>query len=509
MKKIFLFIILSFNLLYASAQDNTAVYNKYFPLPDKNIPFPILTKESKSYYTGYNDVIKYIHSLAEKNAEIITIGSIGSSQKGRDVPSVTFNKKSKIADADKIRMALIGCMHGNEPISTDGMLYVMHELMENPSYADLLDNIILCIYPIVNPDGHEADTRATNNGTDLNRDLAILEAPESFNLKNAINSFDPHIVIDFHEYAPDRKNFREIDKCLTSSYDALFLHTGNLNVDPAIRKVIENDFVNPTKKILEENHRKIDEYSVASEKNNEVVLTIGGTASRSSATNYALQNRISLLMEIRGLSEKGNVCKRRIETDFLAAISYIKIAGQKAADLKAVIADANKRAIRADRDIVVTSKSKAEIYPFTFVDKCANAYKTVDFNASNNNVQTPEITRSRPEAYLILSVDEKVKRVLVASGIEFSEIKNQTILSLEAYQLNAGSYQLVNQETTIGKGAIVINMHQKMGNTIADLLEPEGNNSLIGNDLLKLLNGSDHNLYRITKNQMIQLQNKN
>ena len=131
--------------------------------------------------------------------------------------------------------------------------------------------------------------------------------------------------------------------------------------------MIENDFVNPTKKILEENHRKIDEYSVASEKNNEVVLTIGGTASRSSATNYALQNRISLLMEIRGLSEKGNVCKRRIETDFLAAISYIKIAGQKAADLKAVIAEANKRSIRA-MQIIKAPLSKCKIC--SFFDQC-------------------------------------------------------------------------------------------------------------------------------------------
>jgi len=148
-------------------------------------------------------------------------------------------------------VTFLGSMHGDEPISTDAMLNTIYEILENPSYSSYLDKVILEIVPIVNVDGHKDETRFSNDETDLNRNLGILNVPESVNVKNAINAFDPHIVIDFHEYNPQRKDFLDIDDCLTSSYDAMFLYSGNLNVDENIRKMIENDFVLPTQTLLE------------------------------------------------------------------------------------------------------------------------------------------------------------------------------------------------------------------------------------------------------------------
>jgi hypothetical protein len=390
------------------------------------------------------------------------------------------------------------------------MLYLIYQLTEDPTYNGLLDNILLEVIPIVNVDGHSDETRATNNVTDLNRDLAALTTPESKNLKTEINRFNPHMVVDFHEYSPRRKDFLELNDCLTPAYDALFLYTGNLNVNPDIRNMISADIVAPAKIFLEQNQRRVNDYCTTLRNGKEVILNMGGTASRSSATNYALQNRISLLTEIRGGSEKEKATKRRIETSFLAAVSYLTTAHNNAERIIKVVDEANHETFNSTRLMVVTSTPEMKIIPYTFIDVCNLEYKVIDFNTRNGLVQTPQITRSRPAAYIISPCTEKIKTVLTVSGVNFSEIKDSKQLSdVEAYQRQSnGKLELKNLNIEWGAGGILIDMHQAMGNVIADLIEPEGNNSMYSNEIFKkLLHEDILPVYRLSKEQLLQINN--
>lgn len=505
MKKIFITLVGFLLAINLSAQENN-IYTKFFPDPDKQFPVPIT--DGSDYYTSYKDVIKFLDNLALKYPETMTISSIGKSQRGSTVPMVTLNRKSSISDAQKVRVTFLGCMHGDEPISTDAMLNTIYEVLENPAYKSYLDKVILQVVPMVNVDGHKDETRVSNDETDLNRNLGILNVPETVNVKTAINAFDPHIVIDFHEYNPQRKDFLDLNDCLTSSYDAMFLFTGNLNVDSTIRKMIENDFVNPTKLVLEKNNRVVRNYCTSQHMDNQLILNIGGITSRSSATNYALQNRISLLMEIRGVTEKEKAKNRRIETSTLAALSYLDIASKKSDEIKATVEKANQKAIQGKEDIVIASKPTMIDSEFQFINTCTNEYDIYKFRAKDNIDQIATATRKRPEGYVIITKSKPLFNVLRTSGVEFTVTEKPFEMEVETYELIKDKFELKKNTQSIPAGSILIKAHQKMGNTIVDLLEPEGVNSLYTNKILKTLPNSDRlRLLRVNLSQIVQLQN--
>jgi hypothetical protein len=506
MKKICVTLVYFLFAIHLSAQEND-IYTKFFPDSQKEFPVPITS--GSDYYTSYTNVLKFLDNLAVKHPEIMTVSNIGKSQRGNTIPLVTLNKKGIISNSQKIRVTFLGSIHGDEPISTDAMLNTIYEILENPSYSSYLDKAIVQIVPVVNVDGHKDETRFSNDETDLNRNLGILNVPETVNIKNAINTFDPHIVIDFHEYNPQRKDFLDIDDCLTSSYDAMFLFSGNLNVDENIRKMIEKDFVIPTQAVLEKNNRVVRNYCTSQRMDNQVILNIGGITSRSSATNYALQNRISILMEIRGVTEKEKAVKRRIETSTLAALSYLEIANKEFENIKSTVEKANQKAFEGKNPIVITSKPTMIESNFQFINTCTNEYSIYKFKAKDNTKHTVEEVRKRPEGYVIVTKSKSLFNVVRTSGIEFSVTEKPYEMEVETYVPTSNAkFELKKETLSIPKGSIVINTHQKMGNTIVDLLEPEGVNSLYQNKILKSLPNSDTlRLLRVNLSQIVQLQN--
>jgi len=488
------------------------IYQKYFPDPAIDMPLPITRGNPVfNYFTKYKDVISFIHELAAKYPDIMSVSSIGTTQKGKDQPMVLLTRKSNVADEDKLRVTFIGGIHGNEPLSTDGMLYLMYLVTHDASNTAMLDNMILQVIPMVNADGRTAETRVSNNSTDLNRDLTILNAIESNNLKTAINKFDPQVVVDFHEFSPARIDFKEINDCFTSAYDILFLYTGNLNVDPAIRDIIKTVFIEPTKSFLTDRGRRVADYCTTFMTDNQVWLNVGGIASRSSATNYALQNRISMLMEIRGLSEKEKSAKRRIETAALTGLSYLKIAHDHEAEIKAVVKTANNNAVQGTRVSVISSKPEIIKRDYHFVDKCKVSDTTIVFNAKYNVNQSPLITRPKPGAFLIFPASEKIKKVLEVSGVSVKVTRQPfQFNNIEQYTVNQkGQINVIESAVAIPEDALVIDSQQPMSNVIADLIEPDSPNSLYANSIIRKKNKENMiPIYRISHEQLSQLSTK-
>ncbi len=473
------------------------------------MPVPITSgNKAYNYFTKIKDAVQFVKDLANSHPQLIKIGSIGETQRNNNQISVLVTNQNS-SDKQKLRVAIIGGIHGNEPISTDGLLFLIHQLTENPEYAYLLEHLEILIFPDVNVDGREADKRGSSNGIDLNRDLTSLNTVETRNLKKAINQFDPHVVLDFHEFNPGRSDFKGLNDCYSIGYDAMFLYTGNMNVDPLIRRMIAEDFVAPTKSYLIQNHREVSDYATVRWRRKEILLNMGGTGSRSSATNYALQNRISILMEIRGVTEGNRAVKRRIETSFLCATSYLRIADSLRTQVMATIDSANKRSIKGDRKIIVTSEPKMTQKPFLLVDECANEHKTIEFRTYDNVQQKPVITRERPGAYLIYPCSDKVKNVLTISGLSVKELDHTYEMDAEVYKAKGdGSFVLEKRKVRVLAGVVVVDAFQPMGNTLADLIEPEGANSMYSNGDIKTDNKTKMlPIYRISHEQLSKLLN--
>ncbi len=138
------FILISFTGL--KAQD-AAFYQKFFPDPSYAMPVPIKKGDTSfNYYTQYKEVVQFIKDQAARHPELIKIGSIGETQRGRDQISVLLTNQ-KTDNTNKLRVTIIGCVHGNEPIATDGLLFLIYRLTEETQYADLLNHleILVCL----------------------------------------------------------------------------------------------------------------------------------------------------------------------------------------------------------------------------------------------------------------------------------------------------------------------------------------------------------------------------
>ena len=145
--------------------------------------------------------------------------------------------------------------------------------------------------------------------------------------------------------------------------------------------------------------------------------------------------------------------------------------------------------------------------PYLFVDECTNQHKTIEFRTYYNGVQVPVITRERPGAYLIFPCSDKVKNILTVSGLTLKEVINEQEMHVQVYKKNSkGSFDLEMKKIEIPKGAVVVDAFQPMGNTLADLIEPEGSNSMYTNGKIKISSKTETlPIYRISREQLSKL----
>ncbi|NJN50255.1 MAG: hypothetical protein HC798_03605 [Polaribacter sp.] len=220
-----------------------------------------------------------------------------------------------------------GGLHGDELGSTEGMLYLAKKILADENYNKLLDDIELAIIPMANIDGYLKENRYSKNGLDLNRDQTKLMAPETLVLKKALVNFNPEVVIDFHEYRPYRRDYAMIgDFGVTGYHDVMFLYSGNYNIPRNIRDITNNVFVANARNELDGYQLTTYPYYTSDDYKGNVVFNQGSISSRSSATNNALSNTISILVEVRGVGLGKKSYNRRVFSTFITAISFLKTA---------------------------------------------------------------------------------------------------------------------------------------------------------------------------------------
>jgi hypothetical protein len=92
-------------------------------------------------------------------------------------------------------------VHGDEESGTDASLRVLYELADREDCAarQILDNAIVILLPVQNPDGREADTRRNFYGFDMNRDWFARTQPETDAKVEMLREFPGPLYIDAHE----------------------------------------------------------------------------------------------------------------------------------------------------------------------------------------------------------------------------------------------------------------------------------------------------------------------
>lgn len=111
-------------------------------------------------YLRYGEMVDYLHGLAGKYSDLMTVSEIGKSFEGRPIPAVTITAPSTTyrahRNASRPVVFVDAGIHAREWAAPALAMYLISELVENAAqHHDLLSGLTWVIVPIVNPDGYE------------------------------------------------------------------------------------------------------------------------------------------------------------------------------------------------------------------------------------------------------------------------------------------------------------------------------------------------------------------
>ena len=132
--------------------------------------------------------------LAAASAGRLAVEKFAASFEGRPISVATLGNGPK-------RVLLWSQMHGDESTHTAVMLDLLSYLLRQPAkpFADeLLAGCTLYIFPLLNPDGAERQSRFNAQDIDVNRDAARLATPEGRALRRAVDTFQPEFGFNLH-----------------------------------------------------------------------------------------------------------------------------------------------------------------------------------------------------------------------------------------------------------------------------------------------------------------------
>ncbi|UOB16475.1 M14 family metallopeptidase [Abyssalbus ytuae] len=511
MKKSTFIIIGLLSVMYVTAQLNPQskkITERYFPDADsiENVT-PALQK--KRGYTDYDELTSFLNSLKASHPGYVTIEYIGETQKGYNIPLIRLTNSG--SDNEKIKVWMQGGLHGNEPASTEGLLYLLHTLLNNSSYTYLLDKIDLKVVPMANIDGYLKQSRYAANGLDLNRDQTKLMAPESIVLKQAFSDFNPQVGVDFHEFNPYRRDFAKMGSFgVAALYDIMFLYSGNLNIPENMRKATDSLFVENARKELDKNSLRYHDYMATATYSGETHFTLGSIHARSSATSYALTNTISSLIEVRGVHLGRTSFKRRIATTFSIAASYLKTAYDNSDQIKNEIVKAQNCATKS------VVKSKRKVYKDTIQVIDLDTYDLMDLEITVRDAlqSEPKLVREIPQAYLIDKECSELIKKLNVLGIKTNTLEEDTEYTVKGYLVTefdnkdepyekmirqSVKTEFIEKTIKFPKGTFIIPTNQKNAPLLTEILEPEATNSFVSFGVLETGLNKELPIYRLSK----------
>lgn len=481
---------------------------RYFPDADtiKDVTPALLKKRG---FTDYEELIAFLEKLKNAHPEVVELSYIGTSQKGYEVPLIHLSKKD--TQGEKIKVWLQGGLHGNEPASTEGVLYLLYEILNNPRLNYLLDRLEIAAVPMANIDGYLKQNRYAANGLDLNRDQTKLMAPESVFLKQTFSDYQAEVALDFHEYNPFRKDFSKLGSFgVMSVYDIMFLKSGNLNVPKNMRNLTDSLFVSNTKAVLDRYQLRHHDYVSTSKYRNAIHFNQGSNSSRSSATSYALTNAVSSLIEVRGVHLDRTSFKRRIATTYLVGMSYLKTAYDHVALIKKNI----KQAQIPQDTLSVTSTRTVYDSTLSFIDIDTKDLIELDVTIRDALQMQPELSRSIPHAYIIKQEYTALVDKLKTLGLKIEQLDKEVTFNIEAFQVTKYDRETVRYEKmnlqkvttsieskniTFPIGTFIIHTDQKNSPLLAEVLEPEAPNSFVSFGVLETNLNEELPIYRLPK----------
>ncbi|MDD2595048.1 MAG: M14 family zinc carboxypeptidase [Bacteroidales bacterium] len=504
------FLMLCTASLFAQIQ-SMEVTQKFYPNPDMTFSTPTLSI-AQDRFASYQEIMEWISSRALKD-DRMSVEMVGVSSKGREIPMIKLSNRNN--DASKIKVWMQGAIHGNEPAGAEGLFMLTDYILNNEAGGKYLDKIDLYILPMANIDGYFADTRASADGYDLNRDQTKFADKESVIIKKAFMAVNPDVAIDFHEFSPIRKEVAFIgEKGGAIYYDVLFLPTGYPNVPKALRKATIKYLQTPAEKKLDKAGYSHFFYFSIDDSGEEPVLAKGAKSPQSSSTSYSLSNAISILVEIRGIKFGRLSLERRTNSVFIVAESALEQTYNHSKAIRKIVDKSINRTIQRRDNISVTGVSSEKRLPVQFVDFATNELVEKNLLVKDALEYKSLIVRDRPIGYIIEKGEEAAIDNLKTLGIDIIEIEEDWNADVESYKVieyttakkswekihrAAVKTEIIKQNKIFPKGSYWIRLNQENANFAVSVLEPESDNGFVTFRVIDTEKGEILPIHRVMK----------
>ncbi|SPJ77977.1 related to Carboxypeptidase 2 [Fusarium torulosum] len=456
----------------------------------------------------------FIRNLAQKHDWMTYESAAFQSEEGRAIPYVFLSLPSTNSSSDKLRIYLQAAIHGNEPAADESVLAFLGKMDAEPSWAkSILEKMDIKILPRYNVDGVAYFQRQLASNLDPNREHIKLMRGQSREIKRLIGEWNPHIAIDMHEFtAPTIYGGH-----YQHAADSLISGGINPNIHPDIRDQLLEFFIPTIGKRLESYGIRWEPYVTGASNRTEgsrIRFTEAVTEARTGRNAVGLTQTISFLLEMRGIRIANQHFQRRVATALIKIQTILELARDNAEKVKAVVEDSREEFINSDEDIVITDSYVPENRTFPMVDTRNGSVVQAPIDFQRTTPSVANLTRSRPEAYIIPRTWSDVADRLEILGLKVETLNYEfrgtldtltiesSTVDPELYEgtyLNTVTTNSTSREVVLPVGSYYVSTRQQNAALAFIALEPENIDSYVAFNIIPLEAGMEYPVFRIPR----------
>lgn len=347
-------------------------------------------------------------------------------------------------------------------------------------------------------------TLATN--FDPNRDHTKLARQQTREIKQWFSTFSPHIALDMHEYGAATRYGGNYSNAADGMYSA----AKNLNIHPEIRNLAETVFAPAINASMLAKDLRGEQYMTASQ-TNPPRLEEAGTDAKIGRNAMGLTQCVTFLFETRGIGIADQEFKRRTLAGLQMILGVLETARDNADSIYETVEDAITEFKEKSDEIVVTDYTNYSNRTWTMVDRRTGDVVQLPVEFASTTPATANLTRERPEAYIIPRAWADLAERLTVSGLEVEtlqdvfegevEVYNITSSSLarsyyEGVVLNTVTTETITQRVKLPAGSFFVSSAQKNAGLAFVALEPENIDSYVSFGIVPMEVGDLYPIFR-------------
>jgi hypothetical protein len=284
----------------------------------------------------------------------------------------------------------------------------------------------------------------------------------------------------------------------------------NLNIHPAIRNLSETIFAPAIKASLLSKSLRGEPYVTAS-RTNPPRLDEAGTDAKIGRNAMGLTQSVTFLFETRGIGIANQSFKRRTLAGLQMILGVLETARDQASSVYDTIENAIAEVVESKEDIIVTDYTRYSNRTYTMVDRRTGAVVQLPVEFASTTPATANLTRTRPEGYIIPRAWADLVERLQVSGLEVEIIDHVFPGEVEVYNITSSSLarsyyegaifntvttETLTREVTLPVGSFFVSSAQKNAGLAFVALEPENIDSYVSFGIVPMEVGDLYPVFR-------------